>query len=217
VIELGEIDLVKLLEEINSEFAEDELAYLAATSKIEAPIQDKVAFNLHKGYGNRYLVARQWHRVDIAIVDHDDAPVCLIELTAMYTFNALKPKDLTNFMCKTKRDEQKARRQAGKNTAVYSLLVATHFIEPVKKHLKKVIKYSGRINAIFQQYQDGGAKEAVAQVNERLAGRNLVTRGKFRGGHAFGMEVGVYYWLVRDTNFPVEIPTVYPKEAIVET
>jgi len=41
-------EICSALDEIRKEFEEDELAYLAATGKIEFPFRNRLAFLLHK-------------------------------------------------------------------------------------------------------------------------------------------------------------------------
>src|SRR5690348_7326338 len=72
-------------------FALGELAYLALTSKIEHPIRDRMAFYLHSKFsGAGSIVAREWKRVDLAVIASDGKPSCLVELKACYTFDALE-------------------------------------------------------------------------------------------------------------------------------
>jgi hypothetical protein len=205
VTQSDEIDLIRALEEIKDEFRPNELAYLAATSKIELPIRDKLAFNLHRQYeAAGFLVARERRRVDIAVVDHDNNAICLVELKAMYTFDALK--DPTNYIKKTLADELKASGKANGRTSVYSLLLATHIGESIKRHHMKVFKYSHPVNATFLKHPDGGEAKAVEVVDDSLAGRKVVTKGVFSGGHAFGQRVSVHYWLVKAPGAAIPVP-----------
>jgi hypothetical protein len=56
----------------------DELAYLALTSKPEFQIRDRLAYRLHHQLDemNR-RVAREWHRVDLALLDQEKPLVLL--------------------------------------------------------------------------------------------------------------------------------------------
>jgi hypothetical protein len=84
-------DIENIISNIASNFQVNELAYLALTSKIELPLRDRIAFELHKKFSDTHLICREWKskesksskRVDIAIVDKSNfKPVCLIELKA---------------------------------------------------------------------------------------------------------------------------------------
>jgi hypothetical protein len=84
-------DIEEIISTISKEFQENELTYLALTSKIELPLRDKIAFEFHKIYKDKYLVCREWKpkgngsvdRIDLAIIDKSSLkPVCLIEFKA---------------------------------------------------------------------------------------------------------------------------------------
>ena len=49
-------------------FEAGELAFLAATSKPELPIRDRVAWQLSRSLGADYVVSREWRRADIAVL-----------------------------------------------------------------------------------------------------------------------------------------------------
>ena len=81
---------------LKNEFGENELAYLALTSKIERQVIDRLAFCLQRDYGKRedVFVAREYtrrkaknpddnvSRVDLAIVVGDE-PQLFLEAKAM--------------------------------------------------------------------------------------------------------------------------------------
>jgi hypothetical protein len=194
-----ESDLISGLQQLSDEFHANELAYLAATCKIEFPIRDKLAFYLHKRYQNQeFIVAREWDKIDLAIIEQRGAPRCFIELKAMYTFDAAKdPKKFTDA---TSADEIKAQALAGPQTSVYSLLLATHLNGAVETPFGKVVKYTAGINRAVQTPQDADRvrEKAIENVSERLANRSLVSHGEIVGGSAFGLGVSVLYWLVRN-------------------
>lgn len=193
--------LREALQNIPSEFRENELAYLATTTKVELPFRDRLAFLLHQKFNEcGLLVAREWDRVDIGIVDSNNSPHCLIELKAMYTFDALK--NLSKFTDATSADEVKARRLAEPYTAVYSLLLATHLDKSVQPDFIKVVKYSAGINNAILKHQNSDAVGSSAKnaVDENLRGRNVIDSGIMSAGRYFGMKVDIFYWLVRDAS-----------------
>lgn len=196
-----ESDLITGLERLSAEFHPNELAYLAATCKVEFPIRDRLAFHLHKKYESAgYIIAREWDRIDLAIVDQQGGPVCFVELKAMYTFDALK--NPRKFLDATLADEEKARELAGPQTSVYSLLLATHLNGAIEPSFGKAIKYSAGINRAILSHQgaDRVRERAFESVNERLASRMVVSQGEINGGSAFGLGVSVLYWLVRNEH-----------------
>jgi hypothetical protein len=84
-------DIEEIISTLSSKFQENELSYLALTSKIELPLRDKISFGLHKKYADKYLVCREWKsresnssdRIDLAIINKSNSKVlCLIEFKA---------------------------------------------------------------------------------------------------------------------------------------
>jgi hypothetical protein len=195
------IDVAKALREVHCEFLENELAYLAATGKVESPIRNKLAFNLQRSYeAANYFVAREWSnaKIDIAVVNYDDRPVCLIELKAMYTFDAVA--NARRFVEDTIKDEIKARGR-DKDAVVYSLLLSAHTGDRLPAQLSNVIKYR-RIDAMFAKYPYGGKEAAFKAVRNLMVGRNLEAEDCIPAGKAFGQEWAIHYWLVSDAVVP---------------
>lgn len=74
---------------------EGELAYLALTSKPEFAIRDRLAFELHKRLFPEYIVAREWKRIDMAILRNEDQPEpeFLIQLKTWSLFSFIGDAD----------------------------------------------------------------------------------------------------------------------------
>lgn len=187
--------IVSSLRSVDTTFEPDELAFLAVTSKVEGPIRDRLAFALHKSFGREYIVAREWDRVDLAVLSRGQDPMVLLELKAMYTFD-----DAARYCRITELDESKTRSFAPAAEAVYSLLLATHPGGQVPAALRRVIKYDGGINSAIRRHGSTQlvANAHLASMKLALRYRNLVASGNLRGGDAYGMPVDVFYWLVRD-------------------
>ncbi|KKB79714.1 hypothetical protein VW35_04140 [Devosia soli] len=198
---LLEDEIVRVLTGLTSSFEPNELAYLALTSKVEAPVRDRLAFTLHQSVGSDYLVAREWDRVDLAILSRSQVPVALLELKAMYSFD-----DAMRYCLITAEDEAKTRSFAPQASAVYSLLLATHVSSQVPQGLRRVVKYDGHINRAARKVGDPELVRTalLARMDEALRERNLVASGNLAGGIAFELPVDVFYWLVRDPG-PVPV------------
>lgn len=189
------------LASLQAQFRPNELAYLAATTKAEAPFRDRLAFMLHESCEpSGAIVAREWNRVDLAILRGDGEPQCLVELKLMYTFDALKGASW--WTSKTYADELKALAHAGPGTAVYSLLLATHLSGSVGPSFRKAVKYSRGINKAILAHGDASAvqAEAARAIDADLISRNVVARGEVVGGNAFGVDISIFYWLVRNSG-----------------
>src|SRR5215469_10592611 len=80
--------LQEILTNLAQTFHPNELAYLAATSKVEGPVRDRIAYQLHAQLESGFLVHREWRDpkrngwIDIAVTDNSNQPKCLLELKA---------------------------------------------------------------------------------------------------------------------------------------
>jgi hypothetical protein len=191
--------LTHALDEIGKEFRPNELAYLATTMKVEAPFRDRLAYQLHlKCEPKGFIIAREWNRIDLAVLDGHGSPVVLVELKAMYTFDALK--NVHFFTSATSDDEVKARLYAKDGTSVYSLLLVTNVAESVLEQFRNVVKYSYGINKAIDAHGTSVLAKATDAINKDLkdSGRTVAACGHAEGGVAFGLKVSVHYWLVRN-------------------
>ncbi len=191
--------VVQSLQNISSSFQENELAYLASTTKIELPLRDRWAFVLHQKLNKSCQVSREWKRTDLAILK-SGKPAVLIELKAMYSFDAaLDPNDIGGFTDAMLSDESKALKLALPNTEVYTVLLATHPCGNYLKELDGIVKYVSGINRAVKKFgtPDKVKNEAICAVNSKLKYRNIVSSGILSGGFAFGTDVDVLYWVVK--------------------
>jgi hypothetical protein len=197
--------LIDCLQAIEKEsFKINELAYLALTSKIENPIRDRWAFQLHNSVGNGLTVAREWKRekkrIDIAILNMA-CPKVLIELTAMYTFDLVnKPQYTNKCIKKLEEDEEKARKLSSSDTEIYTVLLATHPKSSISIDLLNCLKkYSSGINRAFKRFGSPGdiKNRSLDIVEEKLSNKNVISINTLLGGSAFGIEVEVLYWIIK--------------------
>ena len=187
------------LKNVGSEFRSNELAYLALTTKIELPFRDRWAFALHRELPDNFIVSREWNRTDIAIID-DDIPKALIELKAMYTFDAaILQKNVDAYCEAMERDEIKARKVAKESTEIYTIMLMTHPRSEVPIRYQKVIKYIPGINKAIRKFSKASlvAKAATNAIDKKLSCKNVIAKGSVIGGKAFGIETDVLYWLIK--------------------
>ena len=79
-------ELEKALSNVGRDFEEDQLAFLALTSKPELQIRDALAWRLHRALPD-LIVSREWRRTDLAVLDRAGNPLMLLEAKAMATFD----------------------------------------------------------------------------------------------------------------------------------
>lgn len=186
-------------------FAENELAYLALTSKPEFVLRDQVAWDLHQHLWPDYQVAREWRprakgawRTDLAILRAEDKePLILLEAKAMYTFDAVK-KARDQFPNLVKLDLEKTTRYATGSSVVYALVVAVHPRNPIPEEGTPAVKYSREVNTCLARYPSQRLRqEATAFLDHRLRRLGRITSaGSIRAGMALGVQAEILYWLV---------------------
>ena len=189
------------------EFEPGELAFLAATSKVEQPIRDRLSWRLQQTLKD-YDVVREWVRADIVtrertdiVILKDESPVAVIELKAMYTFDATLNKHM-KFVKAISDDEQKALKLVGPDVPIFTILLAAHpkLINP--DLMKPFIKYR---NDIMRSLRTATCKR-VADEADRIvtdsflckAPRNLAFRHIVHGnGESFNVPFDVHVWCFR--------------------
>lgn len=73
-----------------SEMDQDDLAYLFATGKSELEIRNQIALHLHRNLDSNYIVTREWHRHDLAVLKNGK-PEVLIEGKSWIHADAVNP------------------------------------------------------------------------------------------------------------------------------
>ena len=183
------------MKEIGREFCNDELAYLALTSKIERPIVDKLAFCLHRDYADGH-VAREWtkrnqyQRGDLAVIS-DEMPRLLLEAKAMYGFDMFSSDAKKKYPDKVRNDVKKLKKFRSnfdvERTAMI-LLTDTNCCPDEK--FNGIVKYMTELKKPGKSFEE--IRRAVKRNFEELP---VHTSGSICAGHAFGVDVTVHYWL----------------------
>lgn len=186
--------VAETMEGLDQQFSQDELAYLALTSKIELPIRDRLAYSLYRRFGNDdgVLVAREWNRVDLAIIA-DQRPRLLLEAKAMYILNIWDGyrdkllnsvrKDLADL--KNKHSDERIERLL--------LVLATDCDSCPRESMDEAVKYSSHIRRYDEVRRS--ENEIYKAAREMFGEFEHFSSGRITGGRAFGMEACVYYWL----------------------
>ena len=186
--------LVQALRGASESFAEDELAYLALTSKLENPLRDRMAWALQSTLAGR-LVAREWHRCDLAVLEADGTPAALVEAKAMYSFDGVSSEKMGAYRGWMVSDIAKADRLASGSAAeVYALLFVTHVEGRLNPDVPDgVVKYRRAIERATDPRLLASARTAIGRCVAELG---IARHGKLGTGTALGVGVAVEYWLI---------------------
>jgi hypothetical protein len=190
------------MSQLENEYSNEELAYLALTSKVEMPIRDKLAFMLHQRLGDDLIVSREWKRVDLVVSGKDDQKCkVMIELKNFYTFDVLNDRMRSIFKKQVEHDIVKLKKFDQKGEVdKYTIILVTHpksFIPQELAH--PIIKYSPGVNTWFKRsFQEQEIKKLASKlIDEEYQEYEKVSNGCVFCGEAFGIGVDVLYWIHR--------------------
>jgi hypothetical protein len=147
--------LLSILSSLNKTFHPDELAYLAATSKIEGPIRDRIAYRLHAELPPDLLVHREWRDInsrwaDIAVTDEQNRPHYLLELKA-HSAPTFEP----GYSELIRKDLLKLREAAEPSTELYLIFLFNHvyYSGTIDTKYRHALKYYNLQNFASKQNQ----------------------------------------------------------------
>ena len=165
-----------------------ELAYLTATSKVEGPVRDAVAFALHQRLGPAgYVIAREFPmdprepkrpgtnrpRCDLAVLPPGGPhmlPVIEVEAKALYGCNVMGMGSCRDYLSQHKRDADKLARSPA---AGYLLSLVTHPMGRIPERAYTVVKYPRAHNAAVDRL---GSAEQLHQAADKKWLRELTDR-----------------------------------------
>lgn len=180
---------------IGSSFQPDELAFLAATSKVELPIRDRLAWNLQRLIGEEFIVAREWRRADLAVLAGEGV-VAQLEAKALYSFNVLQPANRKAYLDRLIADAAKMAALAASDRYLLSMLVDVRGeIRPdLNSH---VVKYSSGIAAGIKASGETVRTDASDLWLDELAGTfdSPTEEMQVDGGRVWGLDVSVDLFL----------------------
>ena len=181
-------------------FQPNELAYLALTQKVEHTIRDALAFSLYRELGDtRGFVCREWTRFDLAVASRG-LPSLLLEAKAVYTFDICKPGAQHDYPAAIEADIAKAIAclrtygERARQSEAFALLLATHPYGAPDNRYNDTVKYlSGVRSGVIRGVT---VEDAHREVIRRMSNPPIAAHGVIEGGEAFGVKVGVAYWLL---------------------
>ena len=156
-------------------FDKNELAFLALQGKIELQLRDKIAWLLQQKIGENYYIKKEYKRCDLAILNKDFTPLCLIEFKAhsATNFNSSKSQ-LGEYQKHFKNDMGKMANLAKGNDAErFYIFFQTIHEKEIEKKYKQLIPYSSAIN--------GGVKTNGNQDDKIESGWRKMCGEKYEG------------------------------------
>lgn len=189
-----DVDFSQLIDtsisELENELYEHELAYLAMTSKVELPLRDKLAYILHKNVAANFFVAREWDRIDVAILDSHYTPHCLIEFKATNTQNGyggIDRGEITHIKKHLKSLLKDLIAIEDRCNQVFGIFVGTHPTEVIQLNpaIKKIYQRPDRVSpAEMLNYYQNTIEKFFA---------NVAVRNRPLSVKVYEIPIGEYY------------------------
>lgn len=172
-----------------------ELAYLAATTKVELPFRDRLAWGLQQRAVPPMRVAREWKRADLALLV-DQAPAAIIESKALYSFDVVDEVTFSSYVRRIEYDAAKAGALAP-GADRFGLVLVTHIVGRIPPHLKGIFKYSSGINKALERRSAGELLVSTRQaIEQRLGGSGRLHLVELEAGEYERIPVLLDVWLV---------------------
>ena len=180
------------LGQLGAAFADDELAYLTVTSKVEGPVRDRLAWALQTKLGSDFVVAREYRRADLAVLTATGTLVAQVEAKVLCTFNAVNEADRARYLGYLAKDAHK----------MTTLTASDHFLLSIVFDVRGdipsepagVVKYATHINRCAKAHPDGGVRAAARErwLEGLATGFNApTTQYPFEAGQVWGLDVSV--------------------------
>lgn len=176
----------------------DELIYFSLTSKIEFQLRDRIAFHLYNELKGKYIVTREWQKCDLAILDKESLkPICLIECKACYGFDLINDGTLKEYVNAIKKDFEKSKGIADKDTEIFSILFLTKPTHSIPENLLSIIKYSKSINTAEKKL----SSENISMIGEANLRNEFkeIDFGHICKGNSFEINCNLDFAIIKDS------------------
>jgi hypothetical protein len=175
--------LLEELRAVSDGFEKGQLAYLAATSKVEIQVRDELAWRLHQRLvGDGLTVAREWRRADLVILRGLD-PLAVVQAKALYAFDVRSDAGRSRYVAKVRADLAKAAKLAPAAEA-YALVLCSSVDGAIQPHSPQA---RGQV-LVRHRRRPGQARDSGHRAQRR--GRDLGPRAGSAGRHSGGGAAG---------------------------
>jgi hypothetical protein len=141
------------------------LGYLTATSKVENPVRDMLAFHMHQQLAaGGFVVAREYpagngQRHDICVLGPSGEPAAEVEIKALYGLNVVNRADRLRYLGYHDADAVRLRQSPA---AGFLMSLVTHPMAVIPAHLMAAMKYAG-----YHNRAAAGCAGSAAELHER--------------------------------------------------
>jgi len=188
--------IIDAIEIMKQRFSQDSTAlWVTATGKPELFVRDHFGAIIAEKNPD-LIVAREWNKHDLALLDVNADVQVLIEGKHLYDFDLHSKSIRARYRDSLLQDLEKMKK--GVESRNYVSLLMTSIRTPIPNSLVRVTKYSRGINKALKKYGSDLMEKSVFEARDFLAEfGEIVIETELAKGQSLGLDIHLWMWLVK--------------------
>jgi len=188
--------IIDAIEIMKQRFSQDSTAlWVTATGKPELFVRDHFGAIIAEKNPD-LIVAREWNKHDLALLDLNADVQVLIEGKHLYDFDLHSKSIRARYRDSLLQDLEKMKK--GVESRNYVSLLMTSIRTPIPNSLVRVTKYSRGINKALKKYGSDLMEKSVFEARDFLAEfGEIVIETELAKGQSLGLDIHLWMWLVK--------------------
>ena len=188
--------IIDAIEIMKQGFSQDSTAlWVTATGKPELFVRDHFGAIIAEKNPD-LIVAREWNKHDLALLDVNADVQVLIEGKHLYDFDLHSKSIRARYRDSHLQDLEKMKK--GVESRNYVSLLMTSIRTPIPNSLVRVTKYSRGINKALKKYGSDLMEKSVFEARDFLAEfGEIMMETELVKGQSLGLEIHLWMWLVK--------------------
>ena len=188
--------IIDAIEIMKRRFSQDSTAlWVTATGKPELFVRDHFGAIIAEKNPD-LIVAREWNKHDLALLDMNADVQVLIEGKHLYDFDLHSKSIRARYRDSLLQDLEKMKK--GVESRNYVSLLMTSIRTPIPNSLVRVTKYSRGINKALKKYGSDLMEKSVFEARDFLAEfGEIMIETELVKGQSLGLDIHLWMWLVK--------------------
>lgn len=188
--------IIDAIEIMKRRFSQDSTAlWVTATGKPELFVRDHFGAIIAEKNPD-LIVAREWNKHDLALLDVNADVQVLIEGKHLYDFDLHSKSIRARYRDSLLQDLEKMKK--GVESRNYVSLLMTSIRTPIPNSLVRVTKYSRGINKALKKYGSDLMEKSVFEARDFLAEfGEIMFETELAKGQSVGLDIHLWMWLVK--------------------
>ena len=188
--------IIDAIEIMKQRFSQDSTAlWVTATGKPELFVRDHFGAIIAEKNPD-LIVAREWNKHDLALLDVNADVQVLIEGKHLYDFDLHSKSIRARYRDSLLQDLEKMKK--GVESRNYVSLLMTSIRTPIPNSLVRVTKYSRGINKALKKYGSDLMEKSVFEARDFLSEfGEIVIETELAKGQSLGLDIHLWMWLVK--------------------